>query len=173
MEYNQLLREFPSKQKYDVGIYFLGQNYQHIFNEKWNIGAGLAWIWETNRISGIKADNNFPQTNINATWSPNNKHQMYFTSNYGSMFPNASQKSPNTLQQDELMWYRGTPELKDYKYTNALLSYTWLPNNRWQLTADAYFGYVKTDVLPYILPQVRMVQCSVNISTVVTILETI
>ncbi len=133
----------PSKQKYDVGIYFLGQNYQHIFNEKWNIGAGLAWIWETNRISGIKADNNFPQTNINATWSPNNKHQMYFTSNYGSMFPNASQKSPNTLQQDELMWYRGTPELKDYKYTNALLSYTWLPNNRWQLTADAYFGYVK------------------------------
>ncbi|MCM1448799.1 MAG: hypothetical protein NC082_00500 [Clostridiales bacterium] len=133
----------PSKQKYDVGIYFLGQNYQHIFNEKWNVGTGLAWIWETNRISGINADNNFPQTNINATWSPNDKNQMYFTANYGSMFPNASQKSPNMLQQDELMWYKGTPELKDYKYTNALLSYTWLPNNRWQLTADAYFGYIK------------------------------
>lgn len=67
----------PSKQKYDVGIYFLGQNYQHIFNEKWNVGASLAWIWETNRISGIKADNNFPQTNINATWSPNDKNQIF------------------------------------------------------------------------------------------------
>lgn len=133
----------PSKQKYDVGVYFLGQNYQHIFNEKWNVGAGLAWIWETNRISGINADNNFPQTNINATWSPNDKNQLYFTANYGSMFPNASQKSPNMLQRDELMWYKGTPELNDYKYTNALLSYTWLPNNRWQLTADAYFGYIK------------------------------
>lgn len=133
----------PSRQKYDVGIYFLGQNYQHIFNEKWNVGAGLAWIWETNRISGVNADNNFPQTNINATWSPDDKNQLYFTANYGSMFPNASQKSPNMLQQDELMWYKGTPELKDYKYTNALLSYTWLPNNRWQLTADAYFGYIK------------------------------
>ena len=133
----------PSKQKYDVGIYFLGQNYQHIFNEKWNVGASLAWIWETNRISGIKADNNFPQTNINATWSPNDKNQIYFTANYGSMFPSASQKSPNMLQQDELMWYRGTPELKDYKYTNGMLSYTWLPNNKWQLNADAYFGYIK------------------------------
>ena len=111
----------PSKQKYDVGIYFLGQNYQHIFNEKWNVGASLAWIWETNRISGIKADNNFPQTNINATWSPNDKNQIYFTANYGSMFPSASQKSPNMLQQAELMWYRGTPELMDYKYTNGML----------------------------------------------------
>ncbi len=103
----------PSKQKYDVGIYFLGQNYQHVFNEKWNVGAGLAWIWETNRISGVNADNNFPQTNINATWSPNDKHQLYLTANYGSMFPGSSQKSPNMLQQDELMWYRGTPELND------------------------------------------------------------
>ncbi len=137
------LGDSPSFQKYDIGIYFLGQNYQHIFNDKWNVGAGLAWIWETNRISGVKADNNFPQTNINATWSPNDKNQLYFTANYGSMFPSTSQKSPNMLRQDELMWYRGTPELKDYRYTNAMLSYTWLPNNRWQLTADAYFGYIK------------------------------
>ncbi len=133
----------PSKQKYDVGIYFLGQNYQHVFNDKWNVGAGWAWIWETNRISGVNADNNFPQTNINATWSPNDKHQLYLTANYGSMFPGSSQKSPNMLQQDELMWYRGTPELNDYKYTNALLSYTWLPDNRWQLSADAYLGMIK------------------------------
>lgn len=133
----------PSEQKYDIGIYFLGQNYQHIFNEKWNVGVSLAWIWETNRISGFNADNNFPQTNINATWSPNDKHQIYLTANYGSMFPSLSQKSPNMLQQDELMWYRGTPELKDYEYTNALLSYTWLPNNRWQLSADTYFRTIK------------------------------
>ncbi len=142
----------PSEQKYDVGIYFLGQNYQHIFNEKWNVGASLAWIWETNRISGINADNNFPQTNINATWSPTDKHQLYLTANYGSMFPNSSQKSPNMLQQDELMWYRGTPELKDYKYTNVLLSYTWLPNNRWQLSADAYFGLIKNRIVSVYSP---------------------
>lgn len=137
----------PSKQKYDVGLYFLGQNYKHIFNEKWNIGGSLAWIWETNRISGLKVDNNFPQTNINATWSPNDKNQLYLTANYGSMIPSASQKSPNMLQQDELMWYKGTPELKNSKYTNATLSYTWLPNNRWQFTADAYLGYIKNRIV--------------------------
>lgn len=57
--------------------------------------------------------------------------------------PSASQKSPNMLQQDELIWYRGTPQLKDPTYTNGLLSYTWLPNNKWQLSADNYFGYIK------------------------------
>ncbi|MDE6557303.1 MAG: hypothetical protein K2K55_10135 [Duncaniella sp.] len=133
----------PSVQKYHVGIFFMSQNYQHIFNENWNAGASLGWIWETNRISGFKADNNFPQTNINATWSPNEKNQLYVTANHGSMFPDASQKSPNMLQQDELMWYRGTPDLRDYKYTNAMISYTWLPNNRWQLSADGYFGFIK------------------------------
>lgn len=133
----------PSKQNYHVGVYFLSQNYQHIFNEHWNVGGSMGWIWETNRISGVKVDNTYPQTNINATWSPNDKNQLYLTANYGSMSPDASQKSPNMLQQDELMWYRGTPELKDYKYTNALLSYTWLPNNKWQLSADGYFGLIK------------------------------
>ena len=101
----------PSRQKYDVGVYFLGQNYQHVFREKWNVGASLAWVWETNEISGINADNNFPQTNINATWSPNDKNQIYLTANYGMTVPSASQKSPNMLQQDELIWYRGTPQL--------------------------------------------------------------
>ena len=142
----------PSRQKYNIGLYFLGQNYQHKFNEKWNVGAGLAWIWETNRISGVNADNNFPQTNINATWSPNDKNQVYFTANYGSMFANASQKSPNMLRQDELMWYKGTPELKDYRYTNALLSYTWLPDNRWQFSADGYFGYNKNRLVTLYSP---------------------
>lgn len=133
----------PSKQKYDVEVYFLGENYHHIFNEQWQAGAALAWIWEKNRISGVNADNSYPQININATWSPNTKNQLFFSTNYGSTAPSASQKSPNMLQQDELMWYRGTPELKDYSYTNATLSYTWLPNNRWQLTADAYLVYIK------------------------------
>ncbi|MDE6396850.1 MAG: hypothetical protein K2K84_06240 [Muribaculaceae bacterium] len=142
----------PSRQKYNIGVYFLGQNYQHKFNEKWNVGAGLAWIWERNRISGVNADNNFPQTNINATWSPNDKNQLYFTANYGSMFANASQKSPNMLRQDELMWYKGTPELKDYRYTNALLSYTWLPDNRWQFSADGYFGYNKNRLVTLYSP---------------------
>lgn len=142
----------PSKQIYNVGVYFLSQTYQHIFNEKWRAGVEFAWIWETNRISGVNADNNFPQTNINATWSPNNKNQLYFAANYGSMFANSSQKSPNMLQQDELIWYKGNPHLKDYNYTNAYLVYTWLPNNKWQLTSTAYFGYIRNRLVTLYSP---------------------
>lgn len=136
------LGDSPSKQNYNMGAYYLGSAYTHVF-DKWEVGGELAWIWETNRITGHRMDNNFPQVNLNATWSPNNKHQIYISGNYGQDVPDASQKSPNMLQQDELMWYRGTPELKDYKYSNAGITYTWLPNNKWQLSADGYIGIIK------------------------------
>lgn len=66
---------------------------------------------------------------------PAQKHMLTFSWNYGKDVPDASQKSPNMLQQDELMWFTGSPDLKDYKYMNTSLSYTWLPNNKWQLSA--------------------------------------
>lgn len=132
----------PSKQTYDLGAYYVGAEYYHIF-DKWELGGELAWIWETNRISGNKMDNNFPQANINVTWSPNDMHQVFLFGNYGQDVPDASQKSPNMLQQDELMWYRGTPGLKDYTYTNGGITYTWLPDNKWQVSADGYIGIIK------------------------------
>lgn len=83
-------------------------------------------------------NNNFPQANAYATFSPTEKHQFEANWRYGKDVPEASQKSPNMLQQDELMWYQGTPTLSDYSYHSAGLSYTWLPNNKWQLSADGY-----------------------------------
>ena len=102
----------PSKQNYNVGVYFLSQNYQHIFNEHWNVGGSIGWIWETNRISGVKADNNYPQTNINATWSPNDKNQLYITANYGSMFPTLLKKARICSNRTNLCGIEEQPNLR-------------------------------------------------------------
>lgn len=40
------------------------------------------------------------------------------------------------LQQDELMWYAGTPGLDNYWNHRADATYTWLPNNKWQLSLN-------------------------------------
>lgn len=127
----------PSHQKYNVGGYLAGAHYD-LNLEKWNIGGEFGWVWERNHISDSRMSNNFPQTNAYATFSPNDKHQFELNWRYGKDVPDASQKSPNMLQQDELMWYQGTPTLADYSYHSAGLSYTWLPDNRWQLSADGY-----------------------------------
>lgn len=127
----------PSRQKYNVGGYLAGVHY-NLNLDKWNVGGEVGWIWESNHISDSRMSNNFPQANAYAAFSPNDKHQIEASWRYGKDVPDASQKSPNMLQQDELMWYQGTPTLSDYSYHSAGLSYTWLPNNRWQLSADGY-----------------------------------
>ncbi|MDE5608389.1 MAG: outer membrane beta-barrel family protein [Muribaculaceae bacterium] len=127
----------PSHQKYNIGAYLAGAHYD-LNLEKWNIGGEFGWVWERNHISDSRMNNNFPQANAYASFSPTDAHQFEVNWRYGKDVPAASQKSPNMLQQDELMWYQGTPTLSDYSYQNAGLTYTWLPNNKWQLSADAY-----------------------------------
>lgn len=127
----------PSRQKCNVGGYSAGAHY-NLSLEKWDIGGEFGWVWERNHISNSRMNDNFPRAIAYATYSPNDKHQFEVNWNYSKDVPDASQKSPNMLQQDELMWYQGTPTLSDYSYHNAGLTYTWLPNNRWQLSADGY-----------------------------------
>lgn len=128
----------PSWQKYNVGAYLVGAHYD-LNLEKWNVGGEFGWIWENNHISDSRMNNNYPQAIAYATFSPTDKHQIEVAWRYSKDVPDASQKSPNMLQQDELMWYQGTPTLSDFSYQRAGLTYTWLPNNRWQLSADGYF----------------------------------
>ena len=128
----------PSHQKYNIGAYAIGANYSLSLN-KWNIGAGLGWIWQSNNISDCSMNSNFPQSNVYFTYSPTDKHQFEFNLLYDKSIPGASKKSPNMLQQDELMWYQGTSSLSDFPEFNMGLNHTWLPNNKWQISTTAFF----------------------------------
>lgn len=125
----------PSIQKYNIFAYFIGAHYD-LALETIQAGGEIGWAWERNKISGTSIANTFPQINIYANYMPKQKHLLTFSWNFGKDVPDVSQKSPNMLQQDELMWYTGSPDLKDYKYMNSTLTYTWLPNNKWQLSAS-------------------------------------
>ncbi|MBD5200390.1 MAG: hypothetical protein HDS83_08435 [Bacteroidales bacterium] len=125
----------PSFQKYIVQAYFAGLHYD-LNLAKIQTGGEIGWAWEKNKISEFDSNDNFPQINVYANYMVAQKHLLTFTWNYGKDVPDASQKSPNMLQQNELMWYTGTPALKDYKYMNTNLTYTWLLNNRWQFAAN-------------------------------------
>lgn len=127
-----------STQKYNVQAYFIGLHYDYI-SSRLQAGGEFGWAWEMNRISSNNSSDRFPQINVYANYMPANRHMLSLSWNYGKDVPDASQKSPNMLRQDELMWYTGTPNLKDYKYMNSTLNYTWLPDNRWQMSATSGF----------------------------------
>lgn len=128
----------PSHQNYDIWGYMAGLKYTYN-QEKWSAGGQAGWVYANTNLSGTKVTDNYPQGNVFGTYSPNSQHQFEFTYHFGKTVPDTYQKSPNMLQQDALMWYTGTPDLKNYWNHRIGLEYVWLPNNKWQLAADSYY----------------------------------
>lgn len=133
----------PSQQKYDVWGLAGGVRYTYI-QPKWTAGTLLTWVYAKTNLTGTEITDNYPQGNIFGTFSPNDKNQFEFTWAFGKQVPGTYQKSPNMLQQDELMWYSGNPDLDNYWNHHIGLQYLWLPNNKWQLSADTYY-YTERD----------------------------
>ena len=141
----------PSRQSYDIWGIVGGIQYQYA-REKWSAGGLIGWVYANTNLSGIKIKENYPQGNVFATYSPTDSHQLEVSYNFGKTIPETYQKSPNMLQQDELMWYAGTPELKNYWNHRFGIEYLWLPNNTWQLAADSYYLTERNHVVSLYTP---------------------
>lgn len=128
----------PSWQHYDVWGYLVGMRYIHA-REKWSAGGLVSWVYANTNLSGTKIIDNYPQGNVFATYSPDQHHQIELTYHFGKGVPETYQKSPNMLQQDELMWYAGTPGLDNYLDQRVGFQYVWLPDNNLQFAADSYY----------------------------------
>lgn len=141
----------PSRQTFNIGGYGVDAGYQ-LNLPKYTIGADVAWFWQTNRISGFKARDSSPQINFFISYAPNGKHQVRGSFFFGKEIPSASQKSPNLLRQDELIYYCGNPELKDYTKINANASYVCIPCHSWQIALDGFINIVNDQCVPVYLP---------------------
>jgi hypothetical protein len=116
----------------------LGYN---ISNNKWNISTDVALQWEKNKINDQSVSEIYPLLNVSAGFSPSQKHSLRAYFHFGANYPGASEKTPNTLQQNELMYYTGNPELGLSRQVTFNLSYNWMPSNKFSVLAFAqYFG---------------------------------
>lgn len=121
----------PSRQIYDVIVGMAGIGYDYM-SEKLRGGTTVSWAWEGNDITGFRSTNSFPVFEIHGVYTPSKRHQIQLKLNIGRDVPDAVNKSPNMLRQDALMWYTGSPDIKDNSTMMTRLNYTWLANNRWQ-----------------------------------------
>ncbi|MBD5247190.1 MAG: hypothetical protein HDS54_03345 [Barnesiella sp.] len=98
-----------------------------------SIDGGYAF--ESNYINGKTMDDRYPFTHINVQYAPNHKNSINLWFQYATFSPDATMKNPNIIQQSELMYISGNPNLKCSRNTSANISYAWLPSNMWQLSA--------------------------------------
>ncbi len=119
----------------------LGYNFS---NGKWNVNADAALQWERNQINSESITEIYPLVNLSASFSPSNKHSLRTYFHFGANYPGASEKTPNVLQMNELMYQTGNPDLKLSRQITFNLQYNWMPCNSFSASAFAqYFGEYK------------------------------
>lgn len=99
--------------------------------------ADGGYALESNSINGIRNDDRYPFTHINIQYAPDQRNTLGLWFQYATMSPDATMKNPNIIRQTELMYVSGNAALRRSRHISANLSYTWLPDNRWQMTAYA------------------------------------
>ena len=141
--YNRIVYtgDSPSVQHYHVADYNGGLSYFMYF-EKVQAGGQIAWEWQRNSIGGVQQNMSHPQFSVYANFQPMQKAQISLAYNYGEETPTLSEKSPNMLRQDEILWYEGTPTLKNAVTQNANINYTWYISSKWQLSATAAYYWL-------------------------------
>lgn len=131
----------PSEQRYNVDDYLVGLHYDLTFDI---IRAGLevGGTWERDKINSVRQTSFTPQFTLYANISPMPKTQISIAYNYAQEVPAIGEKSPNMLQQDEVIWYTGTPTLKNAIGQNGNAYYTWYISNKWMVSAGGSFYYL-------------------------------
>lgn len=110
-------------------------------NNKWNVNADAALQWEKNKINEQSVSEVYPLVNVSVGFSPSQKHSFRAYFHFGANYPGASEKTPNILQQNELMYYTGNPEIGLSRQVTFNMSYNWMPSNKFSASAFAqYFG---------------------------------
>lgn len=93
-------------------------------------------IGEWNKIDNNSLSNIVPLFNLNMQYAFNPKHSLDFSASSNCNFVDLSDKTPTLLQENELLYKTGNPDLKNTRWGSVDLQYTWLPNNILQVAAS-------------------------------------
>lgn len=116
----------------------IGYNFS---SRPWNVNADVALQWERNQINSSSVSEVYPVVNVSAAFSPSNRHSLRAFFHLGANYPGASEKTPNVLQVNELMYQTGNPDLKLSRQVNFNFQYNWMPRNNFSAAVYAqYFG---------------------------------
>lgn len=116
-----------------------------------SVDGGFAM--ESSTINGETVNDNYPFTHINLQYAPNQKHSIGIWLQYAAFSPDAAMKNPNMIQQNELLYISGNPDLHCSKHIASNLSYTFLPGNMWQLSVYATMFRIMNRQAPLYLPE--------------------
>lgn len=81
--------------------------------------------YQNNKTNDIVEKEFYPFGSASFGWSPNRSHSLNYRIDYSKETLPDNGKSPNVLQENELLYYRGNPNLRNSHMLSTSLSYSW------------------------------------------------
>lgn len=114
--------------------------------------ADGGFAMESSTINGKTVNDAYPFTHIDLQFAPNQKNTLGLWFQYAAMSADAAMKNPNEVRANELLYIAGNPDLKCAKHISVSLNYTFLPGNRWQMSAYASMFRIMDRQVPVYRP---------------------
>ena len=114
------------------------------------LSAGFAG--ESNKIDGVRTNSFIPLVMLNSQYAFNQKNSISISAILNMRPVAAAEKTPDIIQENELLYKTGNPHLKNMKVSKVTVEYTWLPNNRFSLSAFTGWSRDFNRIVPVFSP---------------------
>lgn len=148
------------KQDWNKVNYTGSYNYKDSYNEKYLFGRvgynamfnKLRLLAETTigvsiiNINSKRTTHTQPSAHISMSYAPSGQHQFNMDIIYSFYDAVKNAMIPNVIQENEIMYKQGNPNLKPVSGTSLHFGYIWMPSNKLQMAA--YFnGSIRNNTL--------------------------
>lgn len=107
---------------------------------------------ESNKISGVRTSSFIPLAELNVQYAFNQKNSLSVSAQYYVNAVSAADKTPDIIQENELLYKVGNVHLKNTNWTKATIDYTWLPNNKFSVSAFSGWSRYFNHPIPVFTP---------------------
>lgn len=107
---------------------------------------------ESNKISGVRTNSFIPLAELNAQYAFNQKNSLSVSAQYYVNAVSAADKTPDIIQENELLYKVGNVHLKNTNWTKATIDYTWLPSNKFSVSAFSGWSRYFNHPIPVFTP---------------------
>ena len=104
---------------------------------KFSGSASFGWSWLHTKLNEVGADSNYPYVDLSLQYQFNKKNYLNGVFHYSVWPPSSNYKSENMIQVSPFLWHTGNPRLKSHRSYDIGLFYTFIPSNRFNLSAFA------------------------------------
>lgn len=98
---------------------------------------GFGYHWDRQKYLDHKDDSAAPWIDFSLQYAPNDRHSVRGEFHHMKSIPSSNYRSAAIIQSNPLMSYTGNPDLVSYGSYDAGVNYSFIPNNKFSLSAFA------------------------------------